>query len=143
MLVTSSVTDMRLKAWMAASCTDSVVAGCLMHFISVVLIAASAASIASPMLPTTWMKESEQLEKKMELEDVIKNQNFVRGLFSQRLPTLKVMKVRSFSPAQSAPRREFMKSETAVISGVTPSAWYSLMTNLDISGVQQKLQLTQ
>lgn len=64
MLVTSSVTDMRLKAWMAASCTDSVVAGCLMHFISVVLMAASAASIASPMLPTTWMKESQQLEKK-------------------------------------------------------------------------------
>lgn len=53
--VTSSVTVMRLKAWMAASCTDRVVAGCLMHFTRVVLIAGSTASIASPMLPTTWM----------------------------------------------------------------------------------------
>lgn len=53
-LVTSSVTDMRLKAWMAASCTDKVVAGCLMHLSRVVLIAGSVASIASPMLPTTW-----------------------------------------------------------------------------------------
>lgn len=51
--VTSSVMDMRLKACMAASCTDNVVAGCLMHFSRVALIAGSAASMASPMLPIT------------------------------------------------------------------------------------------
>ena len=56
MLITSSVIDIRLKAWMAASCTDKVVAGCLMHFCMVVLIAGSAASMASPMFPTTFIE---------------------------------------------------------------------------------------
>lgn len=53
MLLTSSVTDMRLKAWMAASCTASVVAGCLMHLTSVFFMEGSTASSTSPMLPAT------------------------------------------------------------------------------------------
>lgn len=53
-LCTSSGTVIRLKAWMAASCTDRLVAGCLMHFVSTVVIAGLAASRASPMLPTTY-----------------------------------------------------------------------------------------
>lgn len=72
-VVTSSVTDMRLKAWMAASCTESVVAGCLMHLTRVVFISACAASIASPMLPITWMEEKMEMRKNMELEVTVKS----------------------------------------------------------------------
>lgn len=53
LLFTSSVTDMRLNAWMAASCTDSVVAGCLMHLTSVLFMEGLTASRTSPMLPAT------------------------------------------------------------------------------------------
>lgn len=52
-VLTSSVTDMRLNAWMAASCTDSVVAGCLMHLTSVFCMEGLTASSTSPMLPAT------------------------------------------------------------------------------------------
>lgn len=63
LLFTSSVTGIRLKAWMAASCTASVVAGCLMHFVSTVLMLGLAASSASPMLPTTWMRKTQAIRK--------------------------------------------------------------------------------
>lgn len=53
LLFTSSITDMRLNAWMAASCTDSVVAGCLMHLTSVFFMEGLTASSTSPMLPAT------------------------------------------------------------------------------------------
>ena len=53
MLCTSSVTDIRLRACIAASWTFNVARGCLMHFTKVAFIDGSAASIVSPMLPIT------------------------------------------------------------------------------------------
>lgn len=79
----------------------------------------------------------------MKFKAAMKHYIFKRGTSELcYLLTLKVRKVRSFSPAQSAPRREAMNSETAVISGVNPSALYSLVTKLDINDQKPSATVT-